>query len=149
MSYLHFFYVDYKKTNKNYIAIIKSKNKDQFPFNDLNNILYNYLHLLNYNYEYDLDENKQVNNINYFEYFYIKKGLIINYEKYIWNKLIKIYLEELDIKYLIDGQFVSNIYSKNIILFDYNQYSNKINKFLIDHYDDKVIEDYNNINIIK
>ncbi len=136
MTYLHFFYIDYKKSNTNYIAIIKSKDNEEFSFVKLNNILYNYLHLLNYNYEYELEINEQENNINYFEYFYIKKGIIINYEKYLWNKLIKIYLEDLDIKFLIDSQFVNNIYSKNIILYDYNKYSIKITNFLIDHYDE-------------
>ena len=140
MSYLHFFYVDYKKCNKTYIAVIISKYKEVFPFIKLNKILYNYLHLLNYNYELDMhnyNDNDNNNDMNYFEYFYIKKGLIINNEKYIWNKLINIYLEKIDIKFLIDEKYVSDIYGHNVLLLEYNIYSTSINKFLIDHYNYK------------
>lgn len=126
--FLHFFYVTYKKGKQNYIAIIKSKD-DSIEFNNLNNLLYNKLHLLN-----SEIENFESNNINYYEYFYIKKGLVIENQKYLWDRLMKIYLKNLDIKILLDQVYINKLYNQKILLFDFDIYKNQIIDFLIEHY---------------
>lgn len=126
--FLHFFYVTYKKGKQNYIAVIKSRD-NSIEFNNLNNLLYNKLHLLNL----EID-NLESTNINYYEYFYIKKGLIIENQKYLWDNLMKIYLKNLDIKILLDQDYINKLYNQKIILFDFDIYKNQIIDFLIEHY---------------
>jgi hypothetical protein len=129
--FLHFFYVTYKKGKQNYIAIIKS-NENSIEFNNLNNLLYNNLHLLNS--DNNINNLGELSNINYYEYFYIKKGLIIENQKTIWNNLLKIYLKNIDIKILIDQDYINNLYNQNLLLLDFDIYKNQIIDFLIEHY---------------
>lgn len=128
--FLHFFYVTYKKGKQNYIAIIKSK-ENSLEFNNLNNLLYNKLHLLNSDNNIN---NLESPNINYYEYFYIKKGLIIENQKYLWDNLMKIYLKNIDIKILLDQDYINNLYNQKILLFDFLIYKNQIIDFLIEYY---------------
>ncbi len=135
--FLHFFYVTYKKGKQNYIAIIKS-NENFIEFNNLNNLLYNKLHLLNSDNTINTIE---LSNINYYEYFYIKKGLIIENQKYLWDNLMKIYLKNIDIKILLDQDYINNLYNQKILLFDFNIYKHQIIDFLIEHYSHCYSED--------
>lgn len=147
--FLHFFYVTYKKGKENYITIIKSKEKS-IEFNNLNTLLYNKLHLLNSD-NNNNNNNTELTNINFYEYFYIKKGLIIENQKYLWDSLIKIYLKHIDIKILIDQEYINNLYNQKILLFDFNIYKNKIIDFLIEHYSHSYSEinhETNNLNQI-
>jgi hypothetical protein len=89
--FLHFFYVDYKKEKKNFICILKSNTDKEFEFQNLNNILYENLN----------NDSKPNSNFNCFEYFYIKRGLIIENQKYIWDKLMKIYLKKINMKKIL------------------------------------------------
>lgn len=134
--FLHFFYVTYKKGKENYIAVIKSTD-ESIEFKNLNNLLYNKLHLLNS----EIDNLDSIN-INYYEYFYIKKGLIIENQKYLWDSLMKIYLKNLDIKILLDQEYINKLYNQKILLFDFDIYKNQIIDFLIEHYS----HNYNEIN---
>lgn len=136
--FLHFFYVTYKKGKENYIAVIKSTD-ESIEFKNLNNLLYNKLHLLNS----EIDNLDSIN-INYYEYFYIKKGLIIENQKYLWDSLMKIYLKNLDIKTLLDQEYINKLYNQKILLFDFDIYKNQIIDFLIEHYS----YNYNEINEI-
>jgi hypothetical protein len=129
--FLHFFYVDYKKEKKNFICIIKSKTDNELNFQDINNILYENLN----------NDAKPKSNFNCFEYFYIKRGLIIENQKYIWDKLMKIYLKKINILNLIDNKYISNLYDKNILLLDYGIYKFNLIDFLIEHYSEKYRED--------
>lgn len=134
--FLHFFYVTYKKGKENYIAVIKSTD-ECIEFKNLNNLLYNKLHLLNS----EIETSNSIN-INYYEYFYIKKGLIIENQKYLWDSLMKIYLKNLDIKTLLDQEYINKLYNQKILLFDFDIYKNQIIDFLIEHYS----HNYNEIN---
>lgn len=138
--FLHFFYVTYKKEKRNYIVILKSKNKKGIEFQQINDILYNHLYLISSN-SVNNDNNNNNITFNYFEYFYIKKGLIIENQKYIWDKLIKIYLKKINIMNIIDEEYISNLYNSNILLYNCNLYNKEIINFITEHYSEKYKED--------
>jgi hypothetical protein len=137
--FLHFFYVTYKKEKKNYIVILKTKTNNSIEFHQINDILYKHLYLISSN-SINNDNNNNLT-FNYFEYFYIKKGLILENQKYIWDKLIKIYLKKINIMNIIDEDFISNLYNTNILLYNCNLYNKEIINFIIEHYSEKYKED--------
>lgn len=141
--YLHFFYVTYKKEKKDYIVILKTTDNKQIEFQEINDILYKNLYLISNNLNNINNKISNDNNLsfNYFEYFYIKKGLIIENQKYIWDRLIKIYLKKVNIMNLIDENFVSNLYNNTILLYKCNLYSKDLTNFIIEHYSDRYKED--------
>jgi hypothetical protein len=131
--FLHFYFVNIKKEKKNYIMVYKS-NEESITFKDINNLLYHQLNnisCITSTPEYLLDLN---NSINYHELFYIKQGLSIPYTKLIWNDLIKIYLNHIELQYLIDDKYIINLYSYNIVLFLMDDYQKDIKQFLINYY---------------
>jgi hypothetical protein len=131
--FLHFYFVNIKKEKKNYIMVYKS-DEESITFKDINNLLYhqlNNLSCITSTLESSLDLN---NSINYHELFYIKQGLSIPYTKSIWNELIKIYLNKIELQYLIDDKYIINLYSYNIVLFLMDDYQKDIKQFLINYY---------------
>jgi hypothetical protein len=131
--FLHFYFVNIKKEKKNYIMVYKS-DEESITFKDINNLLYhqlNNLSCITSTLESSLDLN---NSINYHELFYIKQGLSIPYTKSIWNDLIKIYLNKMELQYLIDDKYIINLYSYNIVLFLMDDYQKDIKQFLINYY---------------
>jgi len=131
--FLHFYFVNIKKEKKNYIMVYKS-DEESITFKDINNLLYhqlNNLSCITSTLESSLDLN---NSINYHELFYIKQGLSISYTKSIWNDLIKIYLNKIELQYLIDDKYIINLYSYNIVLFLMDDYQKDIKQFLINYY---------------
>lgn len=127
--YLHFYYANIKKEKINYIFIFKHEDKI-VKFNSINKLLYNKLNSLSLTDELITD-----NNINYYELFYFKEGIKIKYEKMVWNDLIKIYLNKIDILTLIDENYVKNLYLCDSLLFPIAQYENNIKEFLIKFYE--------------
>lgn len=127
--YLHFYYANIKKEKINYIFIFKHEDKI-VKFNSINKLLYNKLNSLSLTDELITD-----NNINYYELFYFKEGIKIKYEKMVWNDLIKIYLNKIDILTLIDEKYVKNLYLYDSLLFPIAQYENNIKEFLIKFYE--------------
>jgi hypothetical protein len=131
--FLHFYFVNIKKEKKNYIMVYKS-DEESITVKDINNLLYhqlNNLSCITSTLESSLDLN---NSINYHELFYIKQGLSIPYTKSIWNDLIKIYLNKIELQYLIDDKYIMNLYSYNIVLFLMDDYQKDIKQFLINYY---------------
>lgn len=131
--FLHFYFVNIKKEKKNYIMVYRSS-EESITFKDINNLLYHQLNnisCITSTLESPLDLN---NSINYHELFYIKQGLNIPYTKPIWNDLIKIYLNNIELQYLIDDNYIKNLYSYNIILFLMDDYQKNIKQFLINYY---------------
>ena len=47
---------------------------------------------------------------------------------------MKIYLKNIDIKILLDQDYINNLYNQKILLFDFEIYKNQIIDFLIEHY---------------
>jgi hypothetical protein len=131
--FLHFYFVNIKKEKKNYIMVYRSS-EESITFKDINNLLYHQLNnisCITSTLESPLDLN---NSINYHELFYIKQGLNIPYTKPIWNDLIKIYLNNIELQYLIDDNYIKNLYSYNIVLFLMDDYQKDIKQFLINYY---------------
>lgn len=129
--YINFYYINSKKEKKNYLMVYKSDEKS-FPFETINSLLFDKLNNLSNNLS---NINEQNNAINYFELFYIKKGLSITYNENKWHKLISIYLKNIELQYLIDEEFIKKIYYDNIILFLLDDYKQDIKDFLINYYE--------------
>ena len=121
--YLYSYFINIKKEKKDYILIYKTE-VDKVLHNDINIKLYKEL---NPEIEYN-------NTINFYELFYIKPGIKLEYNKIIWNDLIKIYISNLSLNNLIDVQFINKIYSQNILLFDLEMYNQRIKEFFINYY---------------
>jgi len=114
--------------------MVYKSDEESITFKDINNLLYhqlNNLSCITSTLESSLDLN---NSINYHELFYIKQGLSISYTKSIWNDLIKIYLNKIELQYLIDDKYIINLYSYNIVLFLMDDYQKDIKQFLINYY---------------
>lgn len=127
--YINFYFVDIKKEKKSYIIIYKSDEKI-ISFYKINTIIYNKLNNIAIT-NVDTSDN---NSINYHELFYIKQGISIIYNNNIWNDLISIYLKKTELIYLIDENYIKNIYSHDIILFLIDDYKHDIKQFLINYY---------------
>lgn len=130
--FLHFYFINIKKEKKNYLMVYKTDIKT-INVKDINNLLYN---KLNNKPSIISSVENTTNNINYYELFYIKQGLSIIYNKEIWNKLIQIYLNKIELQYLIDDKYIKNIYSSDIILYLIDNYQEDIKQFLIKYYGD-------------
>jgi|LauGreDrversion4_2_1035121.scaffolds.fasta_scaffold02290_1 hypothetical protein len=114
---INFYFVNLKKDKKSYIVIT---NKET----NVNELLYNKLYNI-----------PVTNSINYYEFFYIKKGMQILWDQNIWDELVKIYLSKLDLLYLIDQEYILNIYSNEMILFSLDEYETQIKQFIMNYYD--------------
>jgi hypothetical protein len=114
---INFYFVNLKKDKKSYIVIT---NKET----NVNELLYNKLYNI-----------PVTNSINYYEFFYIKKGMQILWDQNIWDELVKIYLSKLDLLYLIDQEYILNIYSNDMILFSLDEYETQIKQFIMNYYD--------------
>jgi hypothetical protein len=128
--FLHFYYVNCKKEKKDYIIIYKY-DKEIVSFSEFNNILYKEI----YNDKIE-DSNDKIedSNINFYELFYIKKGLKIKYKKELWNSVINMYLNKLNIQTIIDDKYVEKIWNSNLLLFLIDKYDDSLKQFLITHY---------------
>lgn len=138
--YINFYFVDIKKEKKAYIIIYKS-NKQNISFNSINTLIYNKLNNL------QLTNTDNSNSINYHELFYIKQGLSITYSDEIWNNLISIYLKKTELIYLIDENYINNIYSSKLILFLTDEYQNDIKQFLINYYNSTLLFNSSSANL--
>jgi hypothetical protein len=125
--FLQFFYISSKKEKKEYIMVIKKDNND-LSFEQINNILYNKLFMLSTN----INENIT---FNYFEYFYIKKGLCIEDNDINWSNLINIYLSKVNLIQLIDINYINQLYSNNIILYSLDDYKAQLINYLTKYYE--------------
>lgn len=121
--FLHFYYVNCKKEKKDYIIIYKFKN-EVISFNQINSVLYS---------EFN-NNTLEDKNINYYELFYIKEGLKIKYEKELWNNIINMYLNKLNIHMIIDEKYVEKLWNSNLLLFLIDKYDNSLKEFLISYY---------------
>lgn len=122
--YTHFIYIVLKKDKEKYLFAYKSKEEDLI-ITELNKIIYKELY--NLSGQDTVDEN-----INYFEIFYLKKGLIIKED--IWKDIIKIYMQKLDIITLINEEYIKELYAKDIIYFNISDYNKELNKYICDYY---------------
>jgi len=133
--FLHFYFVNIKKEKKNYLMIYKSDDTI-INFKDINNLLYNELNNISCLPSIISSSSNNTDNINYHELFYIKQGLSISYNKDIWNELIQIYLNKIELQYLIDDKYIKNLYSYNILLYLMDDYQKDIKQFLIKYHGD-------------
>ena len=62
--FLHFYYINVKKENKNYFGVYKSL-QNEITFTDINQLIFKNLN------SNDINNDKS---INYYELYYIKKG---------------------------------------------------------------------------
>lgn len=133
--FLHFYFVNIKKEKKNYLMIYKSDDTI-IKFKDINNILYNELNNISCLPSIISSSSNNTDNINYHELFYIKQGLSIPYNKDIWNELIQINLNKIELQYLIDDKYIKNLYSYDILLYLMDDYQKDMKQFLIKYYGD-------------
>jgi hypothetical protein len=135
--FLHFYYVNCKKEKKDYIIIYKY-DKEIVSFSEFNNILYKEIYNDKIEDSNDKieDSNDKIedSNINFYELFYIKKGLKIKYKKELWNSVINMYLNKLNIQTIIDDKYVEKIWNSNLLLFLIDKYDDSLKQFLITHY---------------
>lgn len=124
--YLYSYFVNIKKEKKDYIIIYKT-NMDKVSHNDINNTLYRQLN----------PDSIDISTINFYELFYIKPGLKLEYNKIHWNNLIKIYINNIKLFNLIDENYINTLYSQNILLFNLETYNDKIKQFFINYYIEK------------
>jgi hypothetical protein len=121
---IQFLYVQ-KKDNphviEEYLFIIHLQTNEDI-IEDLNKQIYMILY----------DNNIPSININYFDKFYIKKGLSIPYDKSIWKEFIKFALNNLNLIQIIDSKIIEKIINTNILHFNYNTYANNINSIITD-----------------
>lgn len=114
---IHFHYVQIKENLDEYIFIFKKKDE----FEDLNKKIYSILY----------DENAN-DDINYIKLFYIKKGLVINFNDDIWNKITYLSYKNLDIIKLIDKGRLSAIKYSSCLYFNYKENKNEIDDIIIE-----------------
>jgi hypothetical protein len=123
--YIHFIYVENKEFKQNYITTIKTEN-EILDIKKLNELLYINLYLNN------KPENFN-NNINFYSIFYIKKGIIIdNNIDILWNKLLILYLKNINLINLIDSNYINDLKDRNILLFNIEIYKNDLYSMIID-----------------
>lgn len=122
--FLHFYYINVKKENKNYFGVYKSL-QNEITFTDINQLIFKNLN------SNDINNDKS---INYYELYYIKKGFHINYDKIIWNNLVQIFLSELNLLDLINKEYIMSLYNKEFILYNLDTYNITIKQFLINLY---------------
>ena len=101
---IQFIYVQKKDNLEEFIIIFKENIKDIYEA--IYSILYNTI---------------SNTNINYIKLFYIKKGLVIEYNDNIWNKILKLYYKNLNIVKLIDSEYLISISNNNYLDFDYKK----------------------------
>jgi hypothetical protein len=124
--YIHFIYVENKEFKQNYITTIKTEN-EILDIKNVNELLYINLYLNN------KPENFNNNNINFYSIFYIKKGLIINNNiDIVWNKLLILYLKNINLINLIDSNYINDLKDRNILLFNIEIYKNDLYPMIID-----------------
>lgn len=114
---IHFIYVQKKENLDEFIFIFRKKD----DIEDLNKKIYTIL----YNTEPQDD-------INYIQLFYIKKGLVINFNNDIWNKIMYISYKNLDILKLIDKKHLSAIKYSSCLFFNYQKNKNEIDNIIIE-----------------
>ena len=124
--YLYSYFVNVKKEKKDYIIIYKTE-LDNILHNEINTILYKQLN----------PDSTNASTINFYELFYIKPGIKLEYNKKLWNDLIKIYITNIKFFNLIDEKYINTLYSENILLFNLEIYNDKIKQFFINYYTDK------------
>ncbi len=116
--YINIYYLNIKKEKKDYILLCKSETQD-IDFNEINSMIHKNL-------------NDTTNsNANYYELYYLKKGVVLDYTEDIWKKCISLYLEKIDIKNIIDVKYVKKIKENNIILYSLNEYEYSLKQYLI------------------
>lgn len=123
--FLHFYYVNCKKEKKDYIVIYKYTN-EIISFSHINTVLYKELN--------NISLENSISNLNFYELFYIKEGLKIKYEKELWNKIINMYLNKLNVHMIIDEKYVENIWNNDLLLFLIDKYDESLKDFLISYY---------------
>lgn len=128
-KFLHFFYIEFKKDKTNNLLIYQS-NDEEIEINKINTLLYNYIYT---------NENNTDVKINYFEYFYIKKGLILKNTNNIWKELFTLFLNKCEIFKIINEEYINNLYNKNILLFDLQIYNKELTQFFTNYYKTKYI----------
>ena len=114
---IHFYYIQKKENLEEYIFVFK--NKDEII--DLNKRIYSSLYNENANYD-----------INYIQLFYIKKGLVINFNNDIWNKITHLSYKNLNILKLIDTKNLSTIKYSSCLFFEYLKNKNEIDDIIIE-----------------
>ena len=115
---------DIEYNNNEYLVILKT-NKTNYNFIELNKIIYSELYKVN------IDDQ----DINYMQYMYLKKGLLLyNSDKleteYIWEKFIKLKLENMKLINLIDNKMTNKILTTDILYFNYNRYKEFLNPII-------------------
>lgn len=116
---IHFIYVQKKENLEEYIFVFRKKD----ILEDLNEKIYSSLY------------NEKINdNTNYIKLFYIKKGLVINFNDDIWNKIIHLSYKNLNILKLIDTKYLSAIKYNSCLFFDYAKNKNEIDGIIIESF---------------
>lgn len=116
---IHFIYIQKKENLDEYIFVFRKKDE----LEDLNEKIYSSLY------------NEKINdNTNYIKLFYIKKGLVINFNDDIWNKIIHLSYKNLNILKLIDIKYLSSIKYSSCLFFDYLKNKNEIDDIIIESF---------------
>lgn len=122
--HIHFIYVEHKENKITYLNVIKSKN-EVLDNKYINEILYKKIYLIS-------NEEMLNNNINYYSLFYIKKGMIINQDNdTLWNKLLQLYMKNVNLINLIDYNYIENLKKDNMLLFNINEFNNDLYSLII------------------
>jgi hypothetical protein len=122
--YIHFIYVEHKENKITYLNVIKSEN-EVLENKYINEILYKKIYLIS-------NEEILNNNINYCSLFYIKKGFTIQQnDNTLWNNLLQIYMETLNLINLIDCKYIDNLKNENILLYNMNEINNDLYSLII------------------
>jgi hypothetical protein len=117
---IHFIYVQKKENLEEFIFIFR-KRDEKIESIYLNKKIYSIL--------YNDDTN---DDINYIKLFYIKKGLVINFNDDIWNKIIHLNYKNLGILKLIDRGCLSTVKHSSCLYFDYKQNKNEMDDIIIE-----------------
>ena len=116
---IHFIYIQKKENLDEYIFVFRKKDE----LEDLNEKIYSSLY------------NEKINdNTNYIKLFYIKKGLVIDFNDDIWNKIIHLSYKNLNILKLIDIKYLSSIKYSSCLFFDYLKNKNEIDDIIIESF---------------
>lgn len=127
---IQFIYVQKKENLEEFVFIFKKKDCIDIQArteesSNLNKIIYSILYNDRLNTSVD---------INYIKLFYIKKGMTIDFNKEIWNKLLNLNYRNLDILKLIDVDYLLSINSTSCLHFNYKKNQNEINDIIIESF---------------
>lgn len=125
--FLHFLYVEHKELKETYITIIKF-DKEILETVYVNKLLYKNLYLSEISDNNVIDNNL---NVNFYSLFYIKKGFVIENNNILWNKILKIYMKNINLIYLIDNNYLNKLKDSNILLFNIELYKNDLYDIII------------------